>query len=114
VVEEYWQYLERINSNYYQACLIYSSYLKEIRNNEQMGNIFLEKAFKIGNGVPMHGSLEKVTDNALLFNKNTTIVHMSGNKDSYGKIMKCNKGLENVFGYTKNEVVGHSVNLIIP
>ena len=48
------------------------------------------------------------------FADNTAIVHISGNRDDNGKILKTNQGLSKLFGYTKTEVVGHSVNILMP
>lgn len=39
---------------------------------------------------------------------------MSGNAENAGQILKLNHGLENVFGYNKNEVIGHLVNILMP
>jgi PAS domain S-box-containing protein len=50
----------------------------------------------------------------ILFSDNTTVIHMSGNKESLGKILKTSQSLSKVFGYSKTEVVGHSINIVIP
>ncbi len=50
----------------------------------------------------------------MLFSDNTTVLHVSGNKESVGKILKTSGGLTKVFGYNKSEVMGHSVNIMMP
>ena len=50
----------------------------------------------------------------VLFSDDTTVLHVSGNKESVGKILKTSQGLSKVFGYSKNEVIGHSVNILMP
>jgi PAS domain S-box-containing protein len=57
---------------------------------------------------------DMVKSTEVLFNKNTAIVHMSGNKETVGKILKTNQGINTVFGYNKNEVVGHQINILMP
>lgn len=50
----------------------------------------------------------------VLFGDDTTVMHVSGNKESIGKILKTSQGLSKVFGYSKTEVIGHSVNILMP
>jgi PAS domain S-box-containing protein len=59
--------------------------------------------------------VEDITKSAdVLFADDTAIVHISGNKDSGGKIVKTNQGLFKVFGYTKTEIIGHFINILMP
>lgn len=50
----------------------------------------------------------------ILFNEDTAVIHVSGNKESIGKILKTSQGLQKVFQYSKTEVIGHSVNILMP
>ena len=45
---------------------------------------------------------------------NTLIIHISGNKENSGKILKVNQSLVKTFGYNKNEVIGHTINILMP
>ena len=65
---------------------IYGEYLKEIRNHEHLGNLYIEKGY---NSVHSKKSVDehlKTTD--ILFSEDTTVIHVSGNKESIGKILK--------------------------
>lgn len=42
------------------------------------------------------------------------VVHVSGNKENSGNIVRVNQGLTKVFEYSKVEIVGHSVNILMP
>jgi len=86
--------------------------LKEIRNHEHLGNTFIDKAYNSGIGKKSIDEHIKTSD--VLFNEDTAVIHVSGNKESIGKILKTSQGLSKVFGYSKTEVIGHSVNILMP
>eukprot|EP00826_Nyctotherus_ovalis_P015648 TRINITY_DN14469_c0_g1_i2.p1 TRINITY_DN14469_c0_g1~~TRINITY_DN14469_c0_g1_i2.p1 ORF type:complete len:453 (+),score=149.66 TRINITY_DN14469_c0_g1_i2:196-1554(+) len=50
----------------------------------------------------------------MLFMNNIAVVHISGNDESLGKIVNVNQAVTRVFGYTKTEVINHSVNVLMP
>ena len=50
----------------------------------------------------------------ILFLEDTAVLHVSGNRDSPGRIVKTNQGLTKIFGYSKSEVVGHLINILMP
>jgi hypothetical protein len=67
---------------------IYGEYLKDVRNHEQLGNSYIEKAY---NSITSKKSVdEHAKTSDVLFSDDTTIIHVSGNKDSIGKILKTN------------------------
>ncbi len=51
---------------------------------------------------------------SLVFETDTVVVHMSGNKEDAGRITATNNGLLRVFGYNRPEVVGHLVSILMP
>lgn len=57
---------------------------------------------------------ELIASSDILFLEDTAIVHISGGKDNSGNILKANQGLLKVFGYSKSELVGHPVNVLMP
>lgn len=57
---------------------------------------------------------EHAKSSDVLFSEDNSIIHVSGNKESVGKILKTSQGLSKVFGYSKTEVIGHSVNILMP
>ena len=50
----------------------------------------------------------------VLFADETVVIHVSGNKDTAGRIVKSNQGLAKIFGYSKSEVSGHIINILMP
>ena len=57
---------------------------------------------------------EVMKSSDILFADDTVVIHISGNVDNWGKIIKTNQSLVKLFGYTKVEVVGHSINILMP
>lgn len=110
--DSFWNELCKINSNYQQALNIYGEYLKEIRNHEHLGNTYIERAYNSMNAKKSIDEHMKASD--ILFSDDTTVIHVSGNKESIGKILKTSQGLSKVFGYSKTEVIGHSINILMP
>ena len=111
-VDKLWTQLCVINPNYTHALTLYGEYLKEIRNHEHIGTALCDKA--MNNTTNKKVLDDHAASSDVLFGDNTTVVHVSGNKESIGKIMNASQGLSKVFGYSKNEVVGHSVNILMP
>lgn len=109
----FWNELRHINPSYPAALQHYGEYLSLIRNNPQVGKQFIDKATN-------HTVSAVVSDNnfvkksEILFTEDTTVIHISGNRDSSGKILHVSNGLHKCFGYTKSEVVGHNVSFLMP
>ena len=66
---------------------VYGEYLKDIRNHENLGNVYIEKGFTSGGGAKKSVD-EHVKNSDILFSDDTTVIHVSGNKESVGKILK--------------------------
>ena len=67
---------------------------------------------KVNNSKKSLDELVKTSD--ILFAEDTVVLHVSGNKETSGRIVKTNQGLTKLFGYSKSEVVGHWVNILMP
>ena len=85
-VEMYWALLCKINPHYPNALNIYGEYLRDIRNHMANGNQFIEKAFNTSLGRKNFDDSGK--SHEILFSDDTAIIHLSGNKESIGKILK--------------------------
>ncbi len=57
---------------------------------------------------------ELIKSSDILFADDTVVLHISGNKETGGRIVKTNQGLTKIFGYSKTEVMGHFINILMP
>ncbi len=109
--QDIWTKLIKINSNYRKALRNYGYYLNEIKNDEEEGQEYIEKA----KGLEATGSLdEHMNDFDVMFADDTAIIVVSGSKETQGKITKTNTGITNLFKYNTLEVTGHDVNILMP
>lgn len=54
-----------------------------------------------------------MSSSEILFSDEAAIIHISGNKDSSGKVMKTGHGLKKCFGYDRSEVNSHNVTMLM-
>jgi len=109
--EDLWNKLCKINPNYPSALHVYGTYLALVKNNEQLGHELLGKEKANMNRKLLDDSIKN--SNAL-FADDTSVIHISGNKEGAGKILKTNNGLTKLFGYGKSEVINHLINILMP
>jgi two-component system sensor kinase FixL len=57
---------------------------------------------------------EHVKRSEVLFTEDAVVVHMSGNRESSGRVLKVSQGLYKCFGLSKTDVVGHNVQILMP
>lgn len=84
-VDKLWTQLCQINPHYQHALTLYGEYLKEIRNHEHIGTALIEKGFN--NMAAKKAMDEHAASSDILFSDDTTVLHVSGNKESIGKIL---------------------------
>ena len=111
-VEKKWDQLVLINPNCELSITMYTQFLQEIRNNskkakEVRSQMTTKKFDLLTEGIDL-------TMSNLAFEKRTAIIHICGNSESIGKVQKVNNGFQELFGHTKVEMIGHSINTILP
>lgn len=106
-----WNQLTKINEEYPKALSIYGNYLVQIKNDNNEGEEFINKATLMNRPKQLD---DHVNNFEMMFADDTAIVVISGNKDSQAKIMKTNNGITRLFGYNTFEVHGHEVNILMP
>lgn len=89
--------MNKINPNYYKALVMYAEYMSVIRNNIQVGKEYFDKANKMSFGDKL--SHDKKLSSDVLFSDEAVVVHVSGNRDSSGRIVKVSQGLKKCFGW---------------
>lgn len=91
---------------------IYGEYLIYIRNNSQAGKEFFDKAHNAD--FAQKSVQEHFKRSDILFTEDATVVHISGSRESSGRILKVSQGLFKCFGFGKQEVIGHNVSFLMP
>ena len=109
--EELWNKLCQINPNYIKAFSLYGSYLNDIKNNHQQGFDLIEKAKLKNTKKPLD---EMAKSSEALFADDTAVIHISGEKEAPGRILKTNQGFTKIFGYTKSDAIGQNVSMLMP
>ncbi|CDW90925.1 pas pac domain protein [Stylonychia lemnae] len=107
-----WYQLSEINSNYPNALNLYGEYLTFIRNNQQAGKEYFDKAHNVD--FAQKSIQDHVKRSDILFTEDSTVFHISGNRESSGRVLKVSQGLFKCFGFSKQEVIGHNITIAMP
>jgi len=99
-----------INTNDLRLCKSYGMYLLKIWRMEEESKNYIQKALTQINFIK-----EYPLDNKYLFdNLESSILIISGDKLSLGKITYCNNSFTTLLGYSIDEIIGKNVSYIIP
>eukprot|EP01022_Parablepharisma_sp_SALTPOND_P033229 TRINITY_DN88328_c0_g1_i1.p1 TRINITY_DN88328_c0_g1~~TRINITY_DN88328_c0_g1_i1.p1 ORF type:complete len:1059 (-),score=118.88 TRINITY_DN88328_c0_g1_i1:1723-4899(-) len=106
-----WIDLCNINPNYTTAIIKYTAYLREMRNNDHLANEIQDRA---KNESSRKSLSVYVKNNEVLFDDKTAVLHISGAKETLGKILKVNQGVQAVLGYNAIELLQNSISKVMP
>ena len=109
--KEIWNKLIKINKRYPKALSLYGYYLSVIKNDVEEG----EKLTEESRGLTLNRNiLENKTDFEIMFSESTGIIIVNGNKEAQSKITRTNLFIQNIFGYSSNELLGQNINILMP
>ena len=83
---------------------------KIILNEEEVDDLFENDVASVYS----NEFLNTLKDDHVLFQADTAVVHMSGNYNDLGRIIKTNKAAMNMFGYPKSELERSNVDILMP
>jgi len=122
-VQEHWEKLQKINPNVPKALKLYADYLVEILNDAEEGTELLARA-KDNELVKNNYASNLVGDAAALGMgelcatmggaDGTPCIIASGDSGKVGDIMQFNLSACRIFGYTKAELTGKKINILMP
>ena len=114
IINNRFKKLTNMNSNHIKSLIIYGNFLKDIANSQTESQIMLEKAESIDKGSNFNKL--SVDEEILKYgeNSNTCIITTSCNLNSIGDIINSNDEITRLFGFTKSEVIGQNITIIIP
>lgn len=72
-----------------------------IRNNPALGKKFIDRSVTSTGAAAHHSDEDLIKKSEILYTEDTTVVHISGNRETSGKILKVSHGVHKCFGYTK-------------
>ena len=84
----YWNLLCKINPNYSPVLLLYGEYISLIKNYPQVGKEYLDKALLLNNQGVRNSINEDIKRSEVLFSEEAVVIHISGNRESSGRILK--------------------------
>lgn len=107
--------MSKIRSNDKQVLRIYSEFLSEIMNDSEKATIYKIRLTGI-EGDKMFIQEEKANFDFNFINTSDDFqfLMLSADENNFDAIVKMSIGICNIFGYTKNELLGKHINLIIP
>ncbi len=122
-VQEHWGKVRKINPNVPKALKLYADYLIEILNDTEEGTELLAKAKD--NEVSKNNYLSNVVGDAATLGMGDICATMggadgtpcmvaSGEQGKLGEILQFNMSACRLFGYTKLELLGKKVNMLMP
>jgi len=115
-VTHLWGPLKPYLHKYKKLMYYYNWYLKEFLNKktvlseEGIDDLFEDDRYSIRSDE----FLDNLKSDHLLFDGQTPILHMSGNSNNTGQIIKVNKAVIKTFGYAKEELEKSNVNILMP
>jgi PAS domain S-box-containing protein len=106
--------LNDLNPTHLRLLELYSSFLRDIVNDEIESPKILEKlAFITKNSLAkqalINGEEQKYSENS-----NTCVITSSGNLRSCGTITNCNGEITQILGFNKNDIIGQNVSKLMP
>ena len=114
-VEEHWTKLQKINPNVPKALRMYAEFLKEILNDNEGGQELLSRAKDTAmarntffDNNHLSGDINSYASDG------TPCIFASGESNKLGEIVNFNMGICRVFGYTKAELQGRKVEMLMP
>ncbi len=107
-----WRKISKINPNHPKALNIYGYYLRDIKNDLDTGQDYIERAVSIN----LHKSVADDMNNEfdIMFAEDTAIIVINGCPEFLGKITKTNSGVFKLFGYNPYEIYGNDVSILMP
>ena len=112
VVKSHYSEMEKLKYNDAEALKLYADFYQDILNNKSQAEYYRGRLRDILG----EGGQEIVNSNdpADTSNENIDYIFLAGEGSQIGKIVKCSPNFCSILGYTPDELIGKSVNFIMP
>ncbi len=106
--------ITQIFPDHIKTYMNYATFLREVANNEIESEEYQDKAEQITRNLDL-GKGQNYSENSIFsINRETAIVIISGNQNNLATILHANEYMQEFFGYSYNNLVGFSINRIMP
>lgn len=107
-LDNIWSQIRELNDNNKKVNALYGTYVRELKNDKEEGEILLEKERNFG--VNQSGKHNQAANYELMFAEDTGIIITN----SAGIIIKVNLGATKLFSYSSYELIGQDCQLLMP
>lgn len=119
IVEEintHFEKMQKLRHNDQEVIRIYADFLSEILNDKEKASSYKSRLNEIDNGKQNQDDLNLFNNdvNALSSSDEYQYVVISAQLEKLGIIQNLSLGICSLFGYTRNELIGKNVELIMP
>ena len=112
-IEKYSKAITEKNANDIRCLKIYGTFLCHVLKIPDESKALMDKAFL--QLVMATGEIEKSSKSYnFLEDKEVGVIVVNGNKESIGRIEYINSSFMNIYGYSKEEIIGRNVSTIMP
>ncbi|MDR3548799.1 MAG: PAS domain-containing protein [Candidatus Pacebacteria bacterium] len=117
-IESHWEIIQEINPNVPKVLKLYAKFNKEILNDKETGTALSDRA-KDYNYLKANFNRRKMqalnTSNiSAVSSDGTPCIYVSGQQNKAGIITQCNSAVCRLFGYTKKELLGNNIIMLMP
>lgn len=117
-IEEHWERIQEINNNVPKVMMFYAMFVRDILNDKETSNSLMEKArdFSAIKGNINRRKMQAMnTSNISVVSPDgTPCIYISGQQNKAGIITQCNLAVCRLFGYTKKELMGNNIKILMP
>lgn len=112
----YFQKIEQVTTNDFESTQLYTEFLEEILHDSESAERYQKKLHELEKFQQKfdENNIYRLNFKVLSQNEDYKYIVADSQPDSFGKIMNLSLSVCSTFGYKKEELIGKSINIIIP
>lgn len=115
IISNHFTALCKINPNHTRSLKLYSRFLETVLNDGEGAYNLHEKSLQIASRqIDAFKSSSDVAKDKYEVNSLTAIIVTSGDMNKLGIVLSANTLVEQLYGFTEKDLVGHNINKLIP
>ena len=113
-VEEHWSKMQKLNPNTTKGIKLYSDFLINVLNDDEGGRELMSRARDTSYVKATITDTNNLSNPMTFAPDGTACVIAGSEKGKVGEILNINMGVCRIFGYSKAEIVGKNVEILMP